>query len=205
MMSIKVFKLLIVGLFFISCEQEQIDSTELNSANNLEEFNLESISRVDNDQNKALANEANSGAQVIRYNYDYGFRFTDDETQMEAWVNVRFQELCYGNRIRDLIDIKDVLIPENDGTDRIITLWKGQDVEVNVYEYNYETCEEYENAEPLYSGVGDFVWTDNNYGLVEEGDKNSVGFRLHGDGISIKYSLLYNGKTIKTKTRITLK
>lgn len=204
MKSIKIFSLLILALSFFACEQEQIDPTVLDSANHLEEFNLEVTSTSINDQTKALANAANGGAQVIRDDADWGFRFTDDETGIHAFVNVTFEELCGGDRIRSIVDVQDVLLNEKDGTDRIITLWKGKDVSVNVYESAYRTCTEYENAEPLYSGIGDFIWTDNNFGQVEEGDQNSAGFRLHGDGVSIIFSLTYNGETVKSRTRINL-
>lgn len=186
--------------FFFSCEKEI--TPEYNLERNI---STELRSSLYNDQLEALFTEVKGGAEVIRYDSEWGFRFTDDETQNHAFINVQFEELCYGDRVREVIDVQDVVIKEKDGTPRIITLWKGQDVSVNVYEFNYPTCEEYENAEPIYSGVGNYLWTDNNFGLVEEGDKNSVSFRFHGDGISIRYHLTFNGETIKSKTKITLK
>lgn len=198
----KLFLAIIATVLFFSCEKSPLPNENLVS--DLEAANLELSPNLPNDQLKASA-DANGGAQVIRYDGEWGFRFTDDETQIHAFINVKFEELCYSDRERSIVDIQDVLINEKDGTERIITLWKGQDVIVNVYESSYSTCEEYENAEPVYSGVGDFIWTDNNFNLVEDGDKNSVGFRLHGDGISIIYSLTYNGETIKSKTKINLK
>lgn len=201
----QLFFAAIAAALFFSCEKSLSPDLSMDKTNPLEAFNSEFTPPSFNDELEAMPAAANGGAQVIRYDDEWGFRFIDDETQNEAWVNIKFEELCGGDRIRDIIAVQDVVINEKDGTPRIITLWKGQDVSVNVYENRYQFCDEYENAEPIYSGIGDCRWTDNNFGLVEEGDKNSAGFILQGEGISIIFNLSYNGKIIKSKTKIMIK
>jgi hypothetical protein len=201
------FATMAITLFF-SCEKSLTSELDLD-----QKMKAEITTPLFNDQIEAMGSGTNSGAEVIRYDGEWGFRFIDDETGNYAWVNIKFEELCFGDRQRDIIDIQDVLINEKDGTDRNITLWKGKDIDVNVYEYAYPTCGEYINATPIYSGVGDFVWTDNDFVNSFEGEeydtdnknKNSYGFRLHGDGISIIFKATYDGENVKSKTKIMIK
>lgn len=197
----KLFFAMIAAALFFSCEKS------LTSDFNMQSKISSELTPQFYDQLEAMASGANGGAQVIRYESEWGFRFTDDETGVHAFINVTFEELCYGDRVRDIVDVQDVIINEKDGTPRIITLWKAKDVSVKVYERRYTSCDEYENAEPIFIGQGDYLWTDNNFGLVEEGDKNSVGFRLHGDGISINYKITFSGDLdkIKSRTKIMIK
>lgn len=197
----KLFFAMFAMALFFSCEKS------LTSEFNQEDLALtELTSNGLNEQIEALSEKANGGAQVIRYDGEWGFIFFDDETSKTAWVNLTYEEIrCGGERDREIIDIQDVIINEKDGTERLITLWKGQDVRVTVYDYDYGTCEAYTSAETIYEGTANFHWRDNNFGQVEEGDKNAWGFKLNGAGISINFHATYNGKDVKSSTSIKIK
>lgn len=195
-MKNKLFFGLLALALTSSCEKS--DSTDFNLEN---QTNLELIS---SSLKTKLDNQVSEGAKVVRYEFDYGFKFIDDNTLNVAWVNLDVIELCNGNRVRDMLDIQEVIRGEKDGSDRIKTLFKGREVAVVIYERDFDTCAEYFDAEPLFSGTGSFIWNDNDSN--QDGtNANSYGFNLQGDGISIVFHSVFNANKSKQTTRINLK
>ena len=196
-----LFLALLVMALFTSCEKSLSPDFNLES-----QTNRKATVTKSNTQLQAVSAQGLGGAQVLRTEFDYGFKFIDENTLNVAWVNLDLLAFCNGERIREMLDIQEVIRQEKDGTLRIKSQFKGKDVQIAVYESDFETCTEYIEAEPLFKGTGRLIWNDNDFQQDADGKHaNSYGISVQGEGISIIFRAVYNEQQQKESTTINIK
>lgn len=197
--------LFVFGIAFLlfSCEKESVtDLTDDKTVNN-SDLMLKSGS----------PDQPGDNMKVYRFEGYYVWVLTDIESGLTAVIGGDATSVCTtGDWLPDLLTFQDIVKEEVviDDAPRVHRLLKGDDVSVNVWGAVPLTCFDVLNVEPVFSGAGDYVSTDNDLIAYDRDNDNTNvwGLRLNGDGIQIIYHAMWDGEdpsTFKESTRIKVK
>ena len=144
--------------------------------------------------------------KVIRYN-DQGifYQLYDKENDLTAFVGVDIRKLLSSGSIDafDVLDIQSIVKEGGENEILRVHILVNQDAIVEVWKGNINDVSQLLSADPIYSGTGHVVFTDNDhYSFYNDNKNTSVwGLRLNGEGINIKYHALMHGHDPSTVER----
>jgi len=187
-----------IAMFLFSCQKDQ--ETELIQSDENQDLSLKSGS----------PDQPGDNMKVFRFDGYYVWILSDEESGLSAVIGGDAQSLCTGGGwAPDLLSFQDIVKVAEDDNPRVHRLLKGEGVNVNVWGAVPLNCGAILTFEPVFSGTGDYISTDNDVFSYERNNKNTNvwGLTLKGDGISIKYHASWDGEdnaTLKEKVTIDL-
>jgi hypothetical protein len=166
-----------------------------------------------NDQDLVLKSgnpdQPNENSAVSRFQADnLWMALYDASTNLTAFIGVNIRQHFYPGGGVDVIDIQQILQKNGNGSRLLVNQ---DDVTVQVWEgYIFNNFAKVFWADPIYSGTGHLVYTQNdNLSSPKEDNYLSIyGLRLTGDGIKIKYQYTWQGNNpsdIEQRVNIVLK
>jgi hypothetical protein len=168
-----------------------------------------------NDQDLMLKSgkPAQPGNNLKVFRFDVkgiAYELYDENTNLTAWIGVDIRQYLKERTLAswDLITIQQILKKDGDGLHLMVNQ---DDITVEVWEGNIGN--DYWKlfaADPIYSGTGHVVFTQNeNLSPSSEDNYFRVwGLRLNGDGINVRYHVTWHGNdpsTIEPRYSILLK
>lgn len=190
----KLLKILCIVFLFASCENEisEIPTDELNS---------NSIKDLETQLKSQAPEQPGSNMKVYRYEDSYTFFIRDYEKDLLAVISLDVISLCTGNGPNlEPVSFQDIVLEEGSENEapRINQLIKGENVKVSIWSSGILACSYFLNNEPVFEGIGDYVFTDNDSFAFDRNGSNSnaFGMTFKGEGIKILWRAIWDGENI---------
>lgn len=194
---------LIFGIVFllISCEKNELTNPE---------------NRYDQDLMLKSGKPAQPGDNLKVFRYEtsgYYYLLYDEVSNLTAVVGVDIRQLYLdgGQASFDVLYVQEIVKEGDEGESPRVHLKVNQDdITVEVWEGQIIYVSQLFSAEPVYSGTGHLVYTDNDAisPLNDNKNLNVWGLRLNGKGINTKYHAMWHNddpSTIEETIDIMLK